>query len=116
MLAVLFVTLPGRKSGFRAGFRPDSRRESLKIGHPAYRRPAVGLVLKFFRFESGRNPARKPDIRPGISLDHRYGERAAGTMFPPDVNALASYRWFKPVDFVGNPVPPALAPALTRLS
>jgi hypothetical protein len=34
--------LPGRKSGFRAGFRPDSSRESLKIGPPA-----GGLILMF---------------------------------------------------------------------
>ena len=32
------VVLPGRKSGFRAGFRPDSSRERLKIGRPAGRR------------------------------------------------------------------------------
>ena len=30
----------GRTSGFRAGFRPDSNRESLKIGPPAGLRPA----------------------------------------------------------------------------
>ena len=32
------IVLPGRKSGFRAGFRPDSSRERLKIGRPAGRR------------------------------------------------------------------------------
>ncbi len=32
------VMLPGRKSGLRAGLRPDSSRESLKIGSPAGRR------------------------------------------------------------------------------
>ncbi len=26
------IVLPGRKSGFRAGFRPDSTRENIKIG------------------------------------------------------------------------------------
>jgi hypothetical protein len=31
---------PGRKPGFRAGFRQDSVRESVKIGTPAGRRPA----------------------------------------------------------------------------
>ena len=31
------IVLPGRKSGFRAGFRPDSSRESIKIGPPAGR-------------------------------------------------------------------------------
>ena len=30
--------LPGRKSGFRGGFRPDSNRENLKIGPPAGRK------------------------------------------------------------------------------
>jgi len=34
------IVPPGRKSVFRAGFRPDSDRESLKIGTPAGRRPA----------------------------------------------------------------------------
>jgi hypothetical protein len=34
------IMLPGRKSGFRAGFRPDSDRENLKIG-PAGRRADV---------------------------------------------------------------------------
>ncbi len=33
-----YVVLPGRKSGFRAGCRPDSNRESLKIGPAAGRR------------------------------------------------------------------------------
>ncbi len=31
----LCIMFPGRKSGFRAGFRPDSNRESLEIGPPA---------------------------------------------------------------------------------
>ena len=34
------IVPPGRKSVFRAGFRPDSDRESFKIGTPAGRRPA----------------------------------------------------------------------------
>ena len=59
------IMLPGRKSGFRAGFRPDSNRESLKIGPPAGRRPAGGPILTASRLESGRNPARKPDFRRG---------------------------------------------------
>ncbi len=29
------IVPPGRKAGFRAGFLPDSSRESLKIGFPA---------------------------------------------------------------------------------
>ncbi len=59
--------LPGRKSGCRAGCRPDSSRGSLKIGPSASLRPAGGQILRFFRIESGRNPARKPDFRPGSS-------------------------------------------------
>ena len=46
------IVLPGRKSGFRAGFRPDSNRESLKIGPPSGRRPAGGPMLKLSRFRS----------------------------------------------------------------
>ncbi len=38
--------LPGRKSSFRAGFQPDSKRESLKIGPPAGLRPAGGPSLR----------------------------------------------------------------------
>ncbi len=41
------IMLPGRKSGFRAGFRPDSNRESLKFG------PSAGLP----QLEPRRNPA-----------------------------------------------------------
>ena len=59
------IVLPGRKSVFRAGFRPDSSRESLNIGPPAGLRPAGGLMLKLFRLEFGRNPARKTGFRPG---------------------------------------------------
>jgi hypothetical protein len=33
------IELPGRNSGFRARFRPDSSRESLNAGPPAGRRP-----------------------------------------------------------------------------
>ncbi len=43
----LAIVLRGRKSGFRAGFRPDSNRESLKIGPPAGRKPAGGPNLMF---------------------------------------------------------------------
>ncbi len=31
------IVFPGRRSGFRAGFRPDSNRKNLKIGPPAGR-------------------------------------------------------------------------------
>jgi hypothetical protein len=59
------TVLPGRKSGFRAGFRPHSLWESLKIGPPAGERPAGGPILGLPRLTSCRNPTRKPDFRPG---------------------------------------------------
>ncbi len=46
---------------FRAGSRPDSSRESIKIGSPAGRR----ADLRLSRLDSGRNAARKPDLRRG---------------------------------------------------
>ncbi len=52
------IMLPGRKSGFRAGFRPDYNRENLKIGSPAGLRPAGGPILGFSQLES-RFQARK---------------------------------------------------------
>jgi hypothetical protein len=55
------MVLPGRKTGFRAGCRPDSDLESLKIRTPAGRRP----ILQASRLESGRHPAGKPDFGPG---------------------------------------------------
>ncbi len=60
------IVLPGRKSVFRAGCRPDSNRKSFKIGPPAGRRPAP--IVKLSRLESGRNPARKPDFWPGSTI------------------------------------------------
>ena len=56
--------LPGGRSGFRAGFRPDSNRKSFKIDPPAGHRPAGGPNLKLSR----RNPARKPDVRHGSTI------------------------------------------------
>ncbi len=47
------MKLPGRTSGFRAGFGPDSNRVRIKIGPPAGRRPA-GISGPEARF-----PARK---------------------------------------------------------
>ncbi len=49
---------PGPKSGFRAGFRPDSNRL----------RPSADRIMfnKFSSLESDRNPARKTDFRPGL--------------------------------------------------
>ncbi len=52
------IVLPGRTSGFRAEFRPDSSRESLRFSPPAGLRPAGGPILRLSRFD----PA---EIRPG---------------------------------------------------
>ncbi len=52
------IVLSGRKSGFRAGFRPDSSRESLKIGPPA-----GGPILRLSQLESGR-------IKPGSPISN----------------------------------------------
>ncbi len=47
------IVLPGQKSGFRAGFRPDANRESIKIAPPAAEacpiriRPKSGLEDPF---------------------------------------------------------------------
>ena len=62
------IVLPGRISGFRAAFRKDSRRESLKLSAPAGLRPAGGPILKLSRLESGRNLARKPISGPEALL------------------------------------------------
>ena len=73
-MAVIFrilcyaIVLPGRKSSFRAGFRPDSSRESIDIGPPAGFRPAGGPIFGLSRLESGRNPTRKVDFRPGSTV------------------------------------------------
>ncbi len=55
------IVPPCRKSGFLAGIRLDSSQENFEIGPPAGRRPAGGPLLGLSRFESGRNPAWKPD-------------------------------------------------------
>jgi hypothetical protein len=65
---VYAIMLPGQKSGFRAGSRPDSNRETIKVGPPAGPLPAGVLMLSRSRLESGRNPARKPDFRPGRNI------------------------------------------------
>ena len=75
----LQIAPPGRNLGFRAGYRPASSRESVKIGPPAGRRPAGGLILKLSRLESGRNPAR-------VVAKHKRGywlRRPAGTEKEP---------------------------------
>ncbi len=56
------IVLPGSKSKLRAGFRPDSNRESLKIGPPAGRRADFGVFPVAVRPKSDpedRFPARK---------------------------------------------------------
>ncbi len=76
------IVLPGRKSGFRAGCRPDSSPESIKIGPPASRRPGGGILM-FSRLESGRNPVRKPDFWPGkIIVQHRVVLSDAPMLLP----------------------------------
>ncbi len=64
------IVLQGWKPGFRAEFHPYDVQESLQMGIPAGRaegRPA-GLILRLSRLGSGRNPARKPDFRPGSTI------------------------------------------------
>ncbi len=78
------IMLPGRKSGFRAGFRSDSNRESLKIASPAGHLPLAfgqqeGRFGKLTRLEYGRNPARKPDFRPGSNIGQPKIELSAVT-------------------------------------
>ncbi len=55
------ILLPGRRPGFRAGFRPDSNQESLKIGPPGGLRPAGGPNFRLSLVE----PA---EIRPGSPI------------------------------------------------
>ncbi len=55
--------LSGWKSGFQTRFRPDSNRESLKIGPPAGRQKA-GRRADFLRFPD-RNPT---EIRQGSPI------------------------------------------------
>ncbi len=71
-ITIPYVTLPGRISGARAGFRTDSGRESLKIDPPAGLPPPGGSILCFSPVASGRKPARKQDFRPGSTIaQHR---------------------------------------------
>ena len=56
------IVLPSRKSGFRAGFRPDSNRESLKSSPPAGRRPA-GLKQRPQRPDRAAEPGLVPPRR-----------------------------------------------------
>jgi hypothetical protein len=67
MILCYLIVLPG-KSAFRAGFRPDCYQESAEIGPPAGLRPAGGPISVLTRKQSKRNPARKPNFRPGSSI------------------------------------------------
>ena len=51
------IGLPGWKSGFRAGFRPDSNRENIKIG------PSAGRRADFEACPSRIRPTPGPDDR-----------------------------------------------------
>ncbi len=70
------IVLPGRKSGFRAGFRPDYIRESLKIGPPAGRRPVGGLPGRkssIFVVQTASSPSAKLGGKGGgASLPHLF--------------------------------------------
>ncbi len=62
------IVLPGWKSCFRAGFRPDSNRENMKIVPAAGLRPGGGPILRVSRLESGRNPAQELHVVPGSTI------------------------------------------------
>ena len=63
----------GGTSGFRARFQTDSNRESLTIATPAGRRPAGWAIRRHSQLESGRNPPRKTDCRPGSCIVYVLG-------------------------------------------
>ncbi len=58
----------GLEMGLRAGFPPDSGRESFNIGPTAGFGPAGGQILKLPPLKSSRHPARKPGFRPGNKI------------------------------------------------
>ncbi len=64
-----------RNNDFGTGFGlPGPISAGLKSGKPEKKRPAAGRGANFeaSRLESGRNPARKPDFRPGSTIaQHR---------------------------------------------
>jgi hypothetical protein len=81
------IELPGRKSGFRARFLPDTRRESIQIGPPAGLRPAGGHGSRG-NSQGGEPGVKKcgpsanpfnPIVLPGRSWGFRSG-------FRPDAN------------------------------
>ncbi len=55
-LLMLRNNAPGRKSGFRAGFRFGSSRASVNIGLPAGLGPVGGPLSRFSQVESGSDP------------------------------------------------------------
>ncbi len=70
------------RTGFQAGVRPDSSRESLNDGPPAGFRPAGGSMWKLSRLKSGQIPARNPDLRPaGTIAQHRVSGRQFDNMW-----------------------------------
>ena len=59
---------PGLKLSLRAGFWPDCYREISEVGPPACLRPVGWQIHVFSREQSGRNPARRVNFRPGITV------------------------------------------------
>jgi hypothetical protein len=66
------IMLPVRESAFRVGFWLDCCRENTEIGPLAGRRPAGEPISALFRQQSGQNPARKADFRPGSIIALHY--------------------------------------------
>ncbi len=56
------IVRPGRKSGFRAGFRPDSGRESLRIC-PLAGGPKAGRMAALHAFPIRIRPKSCPEAR-----------------------------------------------------
>ncbi len=62
------MMLPDLKSAFRARLWPKCYRESTGMGPPADLRPAGGTISVLSRWQSGQNPAREADFRPGSTI------------------------------------------------
>ena len=80
------IVLPAWKAGFRARFRPDSSRESFKIGHPAGRKSDPETKSKahlwtvcVFGCRPGRDIPAGPGIWPVFNI-----EFSPGGSRPPD--------------------------------
>ncbi len=77
---MLRIVLPGRRSGFRAGFRQDFSRGSSKIGPPAGRRADFEAVPIRIRPKSGPE-AQSPSQKHHCLTESTYpGEPRAGTL------------------------------------